>query len=764
MKYNVITNENIIQFVDSNTGLLDFFYNKSEIDSLAIDNNIINIVVNGRSNVYNYNEDFENLNGNDTFNKDDLITSAIEGVGSIGIGGAGGSTVDTDHIFNDNTARDTYFTTNLSEIKSGLNILVGGVLQVWTDGNEPASYDNTYWHDYSTPLTGAEVKILYESNDNTEVLETSKKEILDKLSTNNEGNIVSSTSWIFPPNSIYIGNNAVISNALRGLNLTDPVLNKRGLLLAQIYDNSGSQKAFTYKIEAVSTVIANDTVGEVQNTAQFVRTPTNDEIIESFHIQTETSSNNTDVEIIVRLDSHTSENEIIRYTKQIQSDINGVVDVVLPNPIVTDANLDLYIEMNIIGMQGSQVGGGFVPKHTADIQILERDIIVNENDIIDFKNAAYGVDRNGSNIISINTDNTSVDIDEFSFYLNGTKHNIPSQTVDMNWQPTDKFAFIGVKADGTFEIIKNNSFSPNQSNSILELGGMCWNGTSISNIGNTYISYTNYLQNNYTRDKYFRGTSFSLNAGLVSENETTPRKLDVSNGFISTSTGRTIELSTIQNLDIYPVYNSTIQNLQSSFTLNDEYDNSGTLTNIPNNKFVNHTLLMNVCTRTFYLVYSKNVYDKLNDAKVQDVDKDLFQTILGAEMEVIASIIIEEGSTNITEIIDRRSSGLGSEVSSGVGLTVADIHNDYTRDAGEEKVISSTAVYNMYNFFLNPTWVEIDSNDSNITYGGFKTTGRIRRRDLTTGIDTFFQSAETLPIGSSTTWVDWGNRESLIYN
>lgn len=64
---------------------------------------------------------------------------------------------------------------------------------------------------------------------------------------------------------------------------------------------------------------------------------------------------------------------------------------------------------------------------------------------------------------------------------------------------------------------------------------------------------------------------------------------------------------------------------------------------------------------------------------------------------------------------------------------------------------------------LNPTWVAADSNDSDITYGGFKSTGIIRRRVLSTGADSFYQSNASLPIPSDATWTDWTNRENLTY-
>jgi len=63
----------------------------------------------------------------------------------------------------------------------------------------------------------------------------------------------------------------------------------------------------------------------------------------------------------------------------------------------------------------------------------------------------------------------------------------------------------------------------------------------------------------------------------------------------------------------------------------------------------------------------------------------------------------------------------------------------------------------------NPTWVEADSVDPDIVYGGYKSTGTIRKRVVSLGNDTYFQSSAALPIPSAASWADWQNREALIY-
>ncbi|MDB4590910.1 hypothetical protein OAH77_04335 [Flavobacteriaceae bacterium] len=66
--------------------------------------------------------------------------------------------------------------------------------------------------------------------------------------------------------------------------------------------------------------------------------------------------------------------------------------------------------------------------------------------------------------------------------------------------------------------------------------------------------------------------------------------------------------------------------------------------------------------------------------------------------------------------------------------------------------------------FINPTFVAAHSTDSDIVYGGFAQTGQIRRRVLSTGADTYFQSSATTPITDSSNWTDWTNRQTLTYS
>ena len=77
---------------------------------------------------------------------------------------------------------------------------------------------------------------------------------------------------------------------------------------------------------------------------------------------------------------------------------------------------------------------------------------------------------------------------------------------------------------------------------------------------------------------------------------------------------------------------------------------------------------------------------------------------------------------------------------------------EYKGMATEDYVISKTA---------NPDFVASHSSDTTITFGAFATTKVIRRRDLSTGVDTFYTSTDTFT--NEADWLDWQNREDLVY-
>lgn len=342
-------------------------------------------------------------------NYDELLTENLDFFVSA-LGGGGGSIIIPDKFrFATTSARDSYFNPNeLNLLVPGLQIFVADdgtgdpVIQRWLNITPAttADYDNTNWVNLSAGLTGSQVKLLYENNPDTNDFNDADDALvksLSNVSTNTiplkgsttYGNsalsetateVVSTKTLRVPPGTVRIGQNAELSNALRSLNIHDPILSRRGLLLTQLYDDSGSQDAFVYDIAAISNLSINSGTGETEDTAQFIQTTTNDEIIRTIRVTTTQISTSTPIEIIGRIQSHTGA-EVFRINENVTTNASGIAEVSLSNPIITDANFDLYLTINLTGMSGSQVSGTFVPNSEVDIQVITRPIIATQSHV-----------------------------------------------------------------------------------------------------------------------------------------------------------------------------------------------------------------------------------------------------------------------------------------------------------------------------------------------------------------------------------------------
>lgn len=302
------------------------------------------------------------------------------------------STVTEDHIFESIAARDAYFTARLEELITGTPIIVQtgtpsnptSIVQVWSGTTNPNTYDNTLWVDAgSLNLTAEQIALIVALENVTAGTIPVKSGLTYANSSLREtaDSIISSKTFISPPGSIGIGLNAILSNALRALNITDPILNRRGLLLAQIITDTGSELPFAYEMAAITTTTINSGTGEAADTAQFVYTPTANNYLRRIRITTNQVSANVDFEVFARLQSHTG-TVVFNLSQTITTNASGVGQIIVGNPLLVDANTDLYIEVNCQGMQGSQVSGSFIPTSEVDVQVVTRRQIVTVDKLV----------------------------------------------------------------------------------------------------------------------------------------------------------------------------------------------------------------------------------------------------------------------------------------------------------------------------------------------------------------------------------------------
>lgn len=93
-----------------------------------------------------------------------------------GFGGGGGGAqrpeVHSESPFASIATRDTYFTTNPTQLLNNDNLytviaITGGSTFRWSGPDAPSIYDDSEWQDLGAALTPEQIKVMYESNDNT---------------------------------------------------------------------------------------------------------------------------------------------------------------------------------------------------------------------------------------------------------------------------------------------------------------------------------------------------------------------------------------------------------------------------------------------------------------------------------------------------------------------------------------------------------------------------------------------------------------------
>lgn len=305
---------------------------------------------------------------------------------------------------------------------------------------------------------------------------------------------------------------------------------------------------------------------------------------------------------------------------------------------------------------------------TSNEDVLTRSEIAGITDPIDTRlqvveNPWHGVINPGTPIITINADTTKYDIAAFDYYIDGVKYSFPATTLSGGFGSAGDFIDIGVDSSSTggVPVLKiNNFFDSTDLSTTLEIGRIASaDGTNITSIGDSVFFVSEFIQNLYIRFKSFEGAIFDQEAGLPSENGTTPFQLDIASGDFSTANMQVQQISAETNLDAFPVYNvsgtTAIRTKQTPLVVtNTQYDNGTDLAAIPSGQFVSHTLFRSSGTQQYYLEYGRILYTNADSAKSGILENYLFD-ISGAEVEPLAKIIVQEGASQITAIVDVRN-------------------------------------------------------------------------------------------------------------
>ena len=279
----------------------------------------------------------------------------------------------TDQIFMVGDSTDTVYVYSFS---------VGDeVIQRWFGESDPENYDATHWHTIGIEtLTGQEARILIgiEGVTNGYLPIRDNSGFANSALRETDTRIISSKSIEVPPGTIYIGENAALSNALRALNVTDPVLDRRALLLAQLYDDTGESPAFIYDISAIQTVSLNQLDTQTADETNFTYTVLNNELLRSMSVYSTRVSDNVPFVVLFRINSHEGP-EIYRMVGDVTTDTNGMGTIEFSNPILSDAGTTFYIRMECDSMVGSMISGEFVPRSSVDVHVITRNNIASED-------------------------------------------------------------------------------------------------------------------------------------------------------------------------------------------------------------------------------------------------------------------------------------------------------------------------------------------------------------------------------------------------
>lgn len=245
--------------------------------------------------------------------------------------------------------------------------------------------------DYKLPYTGKQIESGLARGIDLDGLPTGripKKEgttIEASAILENADRVVSDKDFEVPPDTIWIGEGTGLSGAVRAVSLKSEITGNTALVLAQLFDDNGFQKAFAYSGGAAVDLPFNTPEGaEVANTADFLKTTTADELLTGFTVKTNQISKTIPAEITIR--SQSSTGTIAFHLKDtITTNSSGIAFLDMKsdhNPILFDNGEKTHIKIDCEGMLGKTVDGVFIPNLVVKRIVVVRKEIVLKGDVV----------------------------------------------------------------------------------------------------------------------------------------------------------------------------------------------------------------------------------------------------------------------------------------------------------------------------------------------------------------------------------------------
>lgn len=333
--------------------------------------------------------------------------------------------------------------------------------------------------------------------------------------------------------------------------------------------------------------------------------------------------------------------------------------------IKTKDAIKTTIALNGKGSQSWRIGRdhGLVMSGSETLIATEDIVIcygVNRNILTGFVagSANGAIDDGLGDIISISTDTTKYNLRRFEYFLDGGRYVSPEQTdVPANFNPGDNFKILMVNAQGTYFLPADNTPTPADLESSIEVGGIgTQDQSNISQIGDSTFFANKFMKNIYRWSKFVKKTNFLGSAGNISENNSFPLQIDIVGGDLidPNLNYETIQsasrIGAVERYNISGVYKSIPK--VTPYTVNvTQWDNGTDLQTLGNNKWASHTVLRSSRTGEIYIVISRAEYN--NQTEAESAPFLLGGFVSGSEVEPLAKIIVQKDATSITNILNR---------------------------------------------------------------------------------------------------------------
>ena len=304
---------------------------------------------------------------------------------------------------------------------------------MWTGADAPNTYDNTDWADITSAVPSASVvKTLYESNSNTNALTDDKLTLLGYL-TDSPDAVVSSKSFQFPPDTVFVSQNLGLEGAGEAFAVLDRASDRRGYLVA--YERGSGNKPFYRKLgdPALDVTIqgAKDTDSGGQNTSHNLILKANRLVTKLYLESTETV---TGASINIRRGQY-----LIASAANVSFTANTVKEIDIPPGIFCPNGAILVIEVEGVTLKGTGTPGtDFELFLKVDNFEFTTESLLSEGDILNGTHTGLTIQRNNAT-------------GRLDFSVTGSSFNAPSiDSFSIQNQPTEVVAGTTISGTQTF--------------------------------------------------------------------------------------------------------------------------------------------------------------------------------------------------------------------------------------------------------------------------------------------------------------------------